>query len=260
MHDAPTLVPELAIEDFYMSVPRFMFMSCRCFFGDCSTQNGKPLVTLLSDAYGWPFMVIYVLSMIFVIFGLFNLIVAVYVEKTMEAAKMNSERDRDTRRKESMRVARITRRLLKKFCSAYRLSVEMGTSDTHERATIFLRESHDDDIHHSMLISKEVFMLTIQDPEVQKLMDQLDIPPDRASLFSTLDADCSGDLEIRELITGFLQVRGEARKSDVLACLLAVRATQKAVRDLREDVVAAMTPQISGCPAAKPDVPPRAAA
>merc|ERR1712110_737570 len=107
--------------------------------------------------------------MIFVIFGLFNLIVAVYVEKTMAAAITSQLTDKETRRKESMRIARVTRQLLKKFCAAYRLSAEMGSGTaTPTETKQFLRESHDDDLNDEMYLTKEVYMLAIQDPDVQK--------------------------------------------------------------------------------------------
>merc|ERR1712113_849119 len=84
-----------------------------------------------------------------------------------------------------------------------------------------------------MSVSKDLFLFIIQDPEVQSIMDDLDIPPERADLFDILDADGSGDLEVTELVQGLLKVRGEARKSDAVASLLAVRATQDMVRQFQ---------------------------
>ncbi len=40
----------------------------------------------------------------------------------------------------------------------------------------------------------------IQDHGVQTLMDELDLPPDRANLFEVIDADGSGTLHITELV------------------------------------------------------------
>merc|ERR1719362_1152659 len=74
-------------------------------------------------------------------------------------------------------------------------------------------------------------MIALQDPAVLDHMDSLDLnPADRVNMFDILDADGSGSLEVRELITGLLQVRGEARKSDAVATLLAVRAVQDMIR------------------------------
>merc|ERR1712159_446154 len=68
-------------------------------------------------------------------------------------------------------------------------------------------------------------------------MDDLEIPPDRAHLFDILDADGSADLEVAELVQGLLRVRGEARKSDVIGVVLAVRKLQDMVRQLERRVL-----------------------
>merc|ERR1719362_1618956 len=78
-------------------------------------------------------------------------------------------------------------------------------------------------------------MIALQDPAVLDHMDSLDLnPADRVNIFDILDADGSGSLEVRELITGVLRVRGEARKSDTVAALLAVRAVQDMLRRMED--------------------------
>ena len=51
----------------------------------------------------------------------------------------------------------------------------------------------------------------MQDRQVQRLMDDLDLPKDRANLFEALDADSSGALHLAELAQGLLKVRGELK-------------------------------------------------
>eukprot|EP00413_Alexandrium_margalefii_P028190 CAMPEP_0204551676 /NCGR_PEP_ID=MMETSP0661-20131031/26063_1 /ASSEMBLY_ACC=CAM_ASM_000606 /TAXON_ID=109239 /ORGANISM="Alexandrium margalefi, Strain AMGDE01CS-322" /LENGTH=171 /DNA_ID=CAMNT_0051558669 /DNA_START=19 /DNA_END=531 /DNA_ORIENTATION=+ len=169
--------------------------------------------------------------MIFVCFGLFNLIVAVYIENTLNAAKTEGEKSRAQRQHESVRVARLARQLLKKFLAAQRVlaghTVDFDSIALHQG----LSSSFDDVAEASTPISKEMFLSTIQDSSVQRLMDDLDIPPERAGLFDTLDSDGSGGLQLEELITGLLQVRGEPKKSDVVGILLAVRKVQEMLRD-----------------------------
>ena len=50
-----------------------------------------------------------------------------------------------------------------------------------------------------------------EDRQVQRLMDDLDLPKDRANLFEALDADSSGTLHLAELAQGLLKVRGELK-------------------------------------------------
>lgn len=44
--------------------------------------------------------------------------------------------------------------------------------------------------------------MVIQDRRVQGLMDELELPPDRANLFEIIDADGSGTLQLSELVAG----------------------------------------------------------
>ena len=61
---------------------------------------------------------------------------------------------------------------------------------------------------------------------VQLLMDELELPPDRATLFEAIDADGSGTLHLGELVQGLLKIRGDLNKSDTVAALLATKALQ----------------------------------
>jgi hypothetical protein len=45
--------------------------------------------------------------------------------------------------------------------------------------------------------------MVIQDRRVQGLMDELELPPDRANLFEIIDADGSGTLQLSELAPGW---------------------------------------------------------
>lgn len=140
----------------------------------------------------------------------------------MKAAKETEATTAEQHARESIRVARTTRELLKKFAAAYRIFQELEECEGHQQvtrlefrggSTIFT----DDDVHDKIAITKELFLLVIQDRDVQRLMDELDLPPDRANLFE-----------------GLLQIRGEIKKSDTVAALLATKAVQHMVADIRE--------------------------
>lgn len=67
-------------------------------------------------------------------------------------------------------------------------------------------------------------------------MDDLDLPPDRANLFEVIDADGSGTLKVSELVQGLLKVRGELKKSDVVATSLAIQSLQELILEMRDEV------------------------
>lgn len=228
--------------EYFSTVPRCMFTCFRCFTGDCVDSRGFALVVLLQRSHGTPFVLAYTMCTMLVTFGIFNLITAIYIEATLTAARHQDEVHRSKRKRESLRVAHTTKRLLKKFCEAQRvfanswgfgrnneseiLDLHNNTKSSPLSNLIFLG----DELQEDLVITKEVFLIVVQDKAVQALMDDLDITPERAHLFDVLDSDGSGGLHVTELVQGLLKVRGEARKSDVIACLLSVRALQDMMR------------------------------
>ncbi|CAJ1340826.1 unnamed protein product [Effrenium voratum] len=234
---------EIGLQKYFSNIPASMFTAFRCFTGECMNDVGQPISYLLAAEFGLPFIFCYVSSYMLVSMGIFNLILAVYVDITMRAAKENDAVTAEQYSRESIRVARTTRELLKKFAAAYHQShdVDNMTSSTFLDALSKRRTDKstmlftDDEIQENIAISKELFLLTIQDRTVQSLMDDLDLPPDRANLFEIIDADGSGTLGLPELVQGMLKIRGEISKSDTVAALLVAKAVQSMVSSHMED-------------------------
>merc|ERR1712137_494517 len=61
----------------------------RFMIGDFSTASGKSLSVILSRGYGGTFNVAFVTMMVFIIFGLFNIITAIFVDATTAGLKHN---------------------------------------------------------------------------------------------------------------------------------------------------------------------------
>ncbi|CAK9002968.1 unnamed protein product [Durusdinium trenchii] len=200
----------IGIESYFYNIPTTMFTAFRCFTGDCVDELGHSLTSKLSQEFGVIFVLGYIASYMLVTMGIFNVILAVYVEITMRSAKESDEQYS----LESIKVARATRELLKKFAAAHHVfhvmedhAVELSQLEISQSATLFT----DDEIQENIEISKELFLLVIHDRGVQALMDDLELPSNRAHLFEVIDADGSGTLHIQELVQGLLKLRGEAR-------------------------------------------------
>ncbi|CAJ1422126.1 unnamed protein product [Effrenium voratum] len=227
----------LGLEKQFASVPDSMFTAFRCFTGDCNSDSGQPIASLLAAEYGIPFILCFVVSYMLVAMGIFNVILAVYVDITMKAAKETETLTAEQHARESIRIARTTRELLKKFASFHKIMKEDG-GELDEILKMDSRPSvhfTDEDIYENLAISKECFLMVIQDRTVQHLMDDLDLPPDRANLFEIIDADGSGTLHITELVHGLLKIRGDVKKSDTVASLLATKAVQQMVQEMRQE-------------------------
>ncbi|OLP93426.1 Voltage-dependent L-type calcium channel subunit alpha-1S [Symbiodinium microadriaticum] len=227
----------------FQTIPASMFTAFRCFTGECVSSRGHPMTDALATKFGLAFQIPYVASYMLVTMGIFNVILAVYVDITMRAAKENDVNSAEQYARESIRVARCARELLKRFATAYRelSDADQGPSAmdmmssmefTSNRAGVFT----DDDVHDQIEISKELFLVVIQDRGVQQLMDELDLPPDRANMFEVIDADGNGTLHVQELVQGMLKIRGDLTKSDTVAALLATKALQSTVSQLKQDL------------------------
>jgi len=223
----------------FANIPASMFTVFRCCCGECNSIEGAPIHAILADQFGLPFIACYVMAYMLVTMGIFNVILAVYVDITMRAAKETEATTSEQHARESIRIARTTRELLKKFGQAYRSFQEHdegAPGGQVGRGTILNLEketSYTDADIHDIAISKELFLLVIQDRSVQTLMDELDLPPDRANLFEVIDADGSGTMDVTELVQGMLKIRGDVKKSDTVATLLATKALQEMVTEMR---------------------------
>lgn len=67
------------------NVFRAAFTIFRCVTGDCYTTTGQPLAALMMEGYGWMFVLPYVACMMVVTFGILNLIMANFLERTLQA-------------------------------------------------------------------------------------------------------------------------------------------------------------------------------
>lgn len=208
-------------DELFSTVFRSMFTVFRCFLDGCSAPDGVPLMPLIWQVYGWWSVIFYVLGMLFVTFGLFNLTMAIFVENTLEAAKFDEARRQQFRRQEYIRGARMLNDLMLEFCKSF-------STDKTETAV--------------MEINQEMFDTVVSNPTVAQLMENLDIVvPNKKDLFEVLDADQSGFVDLKELVHGLMKLRGTASKTDAVATLLGIRAVQKSVRQLEIFVMRQVT-------------------
>eukprot|EP00812_Abedinium_dasypus_P008719 NODE_245_length_1757_cov_111.855464.p1 GENE.NODE_245_length_1757_cov_111.855464~~NODE_245_length_1757_cov_111.855464.p1 ORF type:complete len:573 (+),score=203.28 NODE_245_length_1757_cov_111.855464:65-1720(+) len=202
------------------SLPAAMITTFRCLIGDCATSQGKPTIGMLIDAFGLPFALGYVLVVMLVTFGLFNLIMAIYLENTLAAARQH-----DTGHEANKHVAQLVKELLRIFCTTQKHRSNNMPSNPE------LAED-DNDVDCTRPIQRQTYMQAITCRRVQRIMDTLEIESDRARLFDVIDADGNQSLSVREFVQGLLRLRGEAQRSDVLASVLGVRAVLDKLREL----------------------------
>merc|ERR1740121_2071203 len=74
------------VTNHFDSVPRAIFTTFRCSFGDCSSNGGAPIFAHVFDNYGIFHSAFYCAFTFGMSVGLFNVISAIFVESTMAAA------------------------------------------------------------------------------------------------------------------------------------------------------------------------------
>lgn len=239
-----------------------MFTVFRCFTGGCSLQDGTPLEFHLYNRYGWGFAAPYTVLMLCVTFGLFNLIMAIFVENVNQSASQKRQLSND---KERTRVCRNLRDLIMKFGGmdyvvaerrSNRLTRLSGraTSSLGLAMDLFTNaapkanapDSSNGPVHCNTVhfefggqITRELFQLKIEDVQVQNLLDDLDIHVgDRGEIFDVVDTEGIGMVDISDMIAGLLKLRsGGADKSDIVATNLAIRSLRKRFNALMERVL-----------------------
>jgi len=245
--------------EMFATVYRSMFTVFRCITAECDTPDGVPLVPILAHTYGIWFTFPYVIVMCFVTFGLFNLIMAVFVERTLEYSKLDFLRHEADRHREQVQLARDLKALvLKMSCHSRAASVVLhaeapGLKDTLTQskfrqllASPLLFWRHHKIDHHSfeqtmkVKISLHEFDQVVHKPDVRTMLEDLDIyVTNTTKLFRVLDSNDDGQLEIREIAEGLMRLRGPVDKADTISPALMIKTLQKDIQDIKQLVAGA---------------------
>lgn len=243
----------------FSSVGRAMLTVFNCLTDSCSSPGGSPLMWHLWDAYGFWLVMCYVVMFIFVTFGIFNLILAIFVESTMAYAHESTQKRASKRHVKNQRHARKLQQLLIRICTTTDVSGKNAMWDSeferleglrghiHNYCSLFkgwirpTEEEDDADVpasHLNLHVDKKSFEEALELKEVQNLLEDLEIEVAcRDHLFEVLDADGNGFLAVSELAEGIMRLRGPADKGDAIATVLMLRSLQQSFRRFRESVL-----------------------
>jgi hypothetical protein len=203
----------------FSTIPNSFFTTFRCIMGDCSAVTGQPLPVLFADEYGWIFAISYIFLIVITSFGLFNVIIAIYVENIIVAARSKEAAVRQERYGDVERMNLLLAEVIHEFVTHFTIE----TWNKAERRTV-----NNADWLASLEITKEIFDEVMNKETIHRIFDDLDIPyEERLDLFEILDADSSGSLGLGEITSGLKKLRGPPRRSDVIANGLTTRAMQQ---------------------------------
>eukprot|EP00928_Gymnodinium_smaydae_P037299 TRINITY_DN2591_c0_g1_i2.p1 TRINITY_DN2591_c0_g1~~TRINITY_DN2591_c0_g1_i2.p1 ORF type:complete len:707 (-),score=78.70 TRINITY_DN2591_c0_g1_i2:203-2323(-) len=265
---APCSPSEQVLYDMYDTLFSNLFRSCmtvlRCFCGDCSLPNGTPMEPYLLETQGSLLVVCFTCAYLFVIFGIVNLIAAVFVDNTIQSSTQDHMKRYQLRKKEHIKMARSLHSFIRKITKTgvNRKSVYQKAPEIQDPFTQGLRRvrswfaiteyyddgDEDDGIHVS--VSKDIFEDAMIDPEAEDMLDRLGVSiTNRGKLFDILDSDGNGFLTVDEIVDGLMRLRGPADKGDIVSASLMIRSLQRSFAELHsmcEDLVASRPAKGSG--------------
>jgi len=156
-----------------------------------SGRNWGEVADVMADV-GWLYQAVVIIFIFFTLFSVLNIVTGFFVDSAIELAK----RDRSML---------LTKQQRAKEASATHLLALLDAIDVDGDGSI----SHDE------------FRQGVGNQEVRQLMEALHIDPsDATALFSLLDKNGDGQVDILEFVEGMQQLRGEAKSSDVHILLL----------------------------------------
>jgi len=206
--------------ELFNTVPRSMLTTFRCSFGDCSTAGGVPIFEYVHESYGGFASLCYCIFVFSITIGIFNVISAIFVESTMNAASALDRAEKNARLADrELWNTRIT--------TLIRAMVEVSELET---PTGKLSDASDD-IFYVQIKSKLIDEL-VELEHVKDALDDLDInPDDHKQLSELLDPDHGGTIGVVDFIDGVRRLRGEPRRSDIVNINMMVRSLQAAVAE-----------------------------
>lgn len=224
----------------FASVPAAMFTAFRCFTEGCASYTGTPLQEKMrqSTSMGGIFMFAYILIFLFITIGVFNLIMAVFIDSVNDGSlKKKQHYLGSTAAKTEYILADLFQT---KFIKDVPPNPSSPSSTAHwadpeevqerlsELAPKFDEFSTYVDTSLrikeymsklNMVINEETFNKWLtKDQSLLGTLNDADIDLSaKFDLFDVLDADLSGELDFVELIEGLMKCRGPVSKNDVIA-------------------------------------------
>eukprot|EP00930_Biecheleria_cincta_P045297 TRINITY_DN31229_c0_g1_i1.p1 TRINITY_DN31229_c0_g1~~TRINITY_DN31229_c0_g1_i1.p1 ORF type:complete len:801 (-),score=145.85 TRINITY_DN31229_c0_g1_i1:209-2554(-) len=205
----------------------------RCFTDGCSAYNGTPLAERLRFAYDWPAFAGFFLLYILICGGVFNLIMALFIDNVVNTQGERKQQDlSDSAVHTEIALKEVLTRLL------MHRALQNGIPDeVVEEVKGFGEPIVMGKLNHSTVraqfdclcagdiqISKNAFAVWLNDENFCEVLEQAEISiSNKAILFDTMDADMGGTLTADEVFVGLMKLRGPVTKTDIVGVSLRVR-------------------------------------
>jgi len=231
--------------ELFVDVPTSFFTLFRCIVStECSDLSGRPIFALVSRAYGWGYGLFFCVVQLLMAFGLFNVIVAIFIENVLAGARTNDqlmkrERLRDQHffaQKMTQLVAIIVEVARQNAMTSEEMNGDMKSlaslsSEVPQSAQKLLLEASD------LVITPAILDEVRRRPGVNDIFHDLALADeDTLNLFETLDSNGSGAIDMGELFDGIAKLRGAPCRSDVVALNVMLQKFQSEFKEFEEAI------------------------
>lgn len=233
----------------------------RCFTEGCADYDGRPLQERMRASHvqgEWMFVISYVLVFLFISIGIFNLIMAVFIDSVNDGSLKKKQRELGASAAKTEYI--LADKFKVKCLAEHKKSVLSSAPPRHgirdaealERSLTHLaRRTAKSGMldessagirklmeRHGTIVSEEEFTKWLYtDHDLIQILDDADVDLSvKFDLFDVLDADISGELDFGELINGLMKCRGPVSKNDVIAIRNKVGHLVKMVTQIKEHI------------------------
>jgi len=224
----------------FETVPAAMFTLFRCFTDGCNAYDGTPLMERLRPKYGLLFVISYVCMFMLVCLGVFNLIMAIFIENVMvnQLQRKLSGIDNTQNRMEVMIKEHLLRLVLRSRNNGVPEEVEQelkAMGETFHRRDARVRAMFETLASSQVVITKPAFLAWLQDKDFISVLKEADIETaNQVGIFECLDADMSGWLTMDEIYNGLMRLRGPVAKTEIVGFCLRLRHVAQLVHGMSD--------------------------
>lgn len=212
----------------FATVDASMLTLFRCFSDSCDGFNAKPLIPRLNEKYGLSFLISYILMWMTIVLGVFNLIMAVFVDAVMEDHAIRKTRSiAETARRFEVDIMEHLLRLSQNQSAIVSQNVKEeieGIAESASNRAVCVRAQFQCLAHASVVISRSAFDVYMSDEKLLSTLTEAEIEVDHGrNIFDFLDADMGGYLTAVELLQGLVSLRGPVSKLEIVGMRLKIR-------------------------------------
>eukprot|EP00931_Biecheleriopsis_adriatica_P049496 TRINITY_DN28633_c0_g2_i1.p1 TRINITY_DN28633_c0_g2~~TRINITY_DN28633_c0_g2_i1.p1 ORF type:complete len:686 (-),score=109.81 TRINITY_DN28633_c0_g2_i1:95-2152(-) len=228
-------------EQEFNSVPASMFTLFRCFTEGCAAYDGTPLTERLRKKYGALFLAPYIFLFMGISLGVFNLIMAVFIDNVMDGQLVRklTEMSTTANRIEVDIKEQLLRVILARKANGVPEDVEAeiwSLSETLHNRPARVRAQFSILENSNVVVSRPSFEASLKDKAFLAVLRDADIETaNSASIFDILDADMSGWLSINEMYHGMMRLRGPICKSEIVGIRLRLRHLTQMMHNIAQE-------------------------